>query len=43
MEINLDGVDAIECGEIDGFSEGTLETVTVDGGTLTLKSSGNVR
>lgn len=43
MEINLDGVDTIECGEIDGFSEGTLETVTVDGGTLTLKSSSNVR
>lgn len=43
MEINLDGVDTIECGEIDGFIEGTLETVTIEGGTLTLKSSKNIR
>lgn len=45
MEINLDAVDAIECGQIvdlDMNTEG-LETVTVKGGILTLKSSNTVR
>lgn len=46
VEINLDGVDTIECGvtgEQAETSADTVETVTVDGGTLTLKSSNNVR
>ncbi|MEP2388403.1 hypothetical protein [Hyphomonas sp.] len=45
MEINLDGVDTIECEEIGENAEidgNGLETVIVDGGTLTLKSSNNV-
>eukprot|EP00904_Undaria_pinnatifida_P003303 jgi/Undpi1/12974/HiC_scaffold_7.g02639.m2 len=46
MEINLDDVDTVECEEIDEFAEvdaNGLETVVVDGGTLTLKSESNVR
>lgn len=45
VEINLDAVDTIECEEIDGVYGLTkqLETVTVEGGTLTLKSSNSVR
>lgn len=46
LEINLDEVDTIECLEIEvpGETEANLlETVTVEGGTLTLKSSNNVR
>lgn len=46
MEINLDEVDTIECLEIElpGATEpDLLETVTVEGVTLTLKSSNNVR
>ncbi|CAM9463602.1 unnamed protein product, partial [Laminaria digitata] len=46
MEINLDAVETIECEEIGENAEvnaNGLETVVVNGGTLTLKSSNNVR
>ena len=46
MEINLDGVDTIACVEIQVPGEAEpnlLETVIVDGGTLTIKSSSSVR
>ena len=46
VEINLDAVDTIECVEIEVAGEANanlLETVIVDGGTLTLKSSSSVR
>lgn len=45
LEINLDEVDTIECVEIEVAGEANanlLETVVVDGGTLTLKSVNNV-
>ena len=40
VEINLDAVDTIQCEDL---VDGPLDTVTVDGGTLTLKSSTTVR
>lgn len=46
VEINLDGVDTIACGVIGeeaGANAETVETITVDGGTLKIKSSNNVR
>ncbi|CAM9141005.1 unnamed protein product [Laminaria digitata] len=45
MEIFLDAVDTIACEELDDpdFNADGLETVVVDGGTLTLKSSSSVR
>ena len=46
MDINLDAVETLECEEVGENAEvntNGLETVIVDGGTLTLKSSSNVR
>jgi len=45
MEINLDGVETIECAEIEGsgVNEILLEKIVIDGGKVTLKSSSNVR